>query len=71
MATETSTGDEPAQRLAEVARILAEGYLRLGLARRAAARDGPSVEPEDSQGFSANALLSPPGDDSCQCGLRP
>ena len=71
MPKEMATEDDPAQRLAEVARILAEGYLRLGLARRAAARDRPPAPPEDSQDFSANALLSPPGDDSCQCSLRP
>lgn len=71
MPGETREDGQPAQRLAEVARILAEGYLRLGLARRAAAQDRPPAPPEDSQEFSANALLSSPGDDSCQCGLRP
>jgi hypothetical protein len=61
-----------AERLTEIARILAEGYLRLRADRRKGARDrpepaDPSVEetPPDSR---TKTLQFPPGNDSCQCG---
>jgi len=71
-AHENSAPDESspaviAQRRREIARILAEGYLRLCLIRQAQARGQQTSADEESDGGCTNALLSPAGDDSCEC----
>ena len=62
----------PGERLAEVSRILAEGYLRLRRDRSHDAADGQQMgDPDAEKNLSdspGNDLLCPPDEDSCQGG---
>lgn len=62
----------PEERLSEIARLLAEGYVRLRSDCRRAAQDCPEPADPAAEGTLPDSrtktLQFPPGNDSCQCG---